>query len=468
LKGEDGLGDDDVLHHVVQVVAGVPVLIVNGDSTSERFRRSATFAHLALAPESWRNDGESQENSSGMFQVEAIDAVDLHQVEAFSDYQVVLLCDVPRLSTSVAERLAVFVHQGGGLGVFTGPRCEPDFYNAWTIDIENDAENSQSSSEQSVTPTTLAQRVTSSPQAERTLGMDFDSVSDRHLKRLIETGQHDLTKLQATTHWRLEKRSEDDAIQVGARLTNGDPLFVEQQFGRGRVMMLALTLDGLENNLIRRSSFPVLLHIWTDHLANADRVDLNYRPHRDLVVRVPSKDLFGMDDLTLKTPDGSTRSVDAEQLDTSMSVEIGLADTPGVYYLAGHNDSEDPTLPFTVLCDPNEFDLTSASDEKLAELGESLQIRWIDDVDQLSLFARGAPTRIELWKLFAVLALVMLVAETAVTRWVAIRRRATVAETYDQTMAAGTPNQATPLEENDGRRAVGSATPPRSWEEVRS
>lgn len=417
ITGGDRLHDNDVFHRVVHVAEDLPVLIVNGDSTNPSFRRPATFLQLALDPASLDKQ-TSHENSRAQFtKVDSIDAAEIPQLNSFSDYQVILLCDVPRLPSSVADRLARFVEQGGGLWVLPGERCQRDFYNAWSIP----------SSGKPLLPMQLLQRMVAGPSKDKPLQLDFDSVSHLTLDPLFETGQHDLSELQVMTHWKLGGWPIEHPSHIAARLTNGDPLLVEHSVGRGRVLVTSISFDSLESNLISRISFPVLAHLWVEYLVATDEIELNHQPQRNLRVRLDAADLPNDQPLTLNTPGGGQRPVvtTVSGHDDWFSVEVGLADAPGVYQLAYEVQGDKTKVPFTVLCDQDEFDLTAASDRKLNELTQGLQIKWIADVDQIEKIARGSIAGIELWNYFAVGALAMIVIEVVVMRWIRWRRRAT-------------------------------------------
>lgn len=418
IKGEDRLHDNDIFHHVVHVAADLPVLIVNGDSTNQPLLRPAAFLQLALDPTSLNErPADTEDKWSPFTKVDLIDAAEIQRLDTFSEYQVILLCDVPRLPSEVADRLASFVEKGGGLWVLPGERCQPDFYNAWTNAMPGE----------SLLPVELLERVVGDPNVDEPLELDFDSVSHVKLDSLLETGQHDLSELQVSAYWKLGDPLADQPAHVAARLTNGDPLFVEHSIGRGRVVVASISFDRLESNLISRVTFPVLTHLLVEHLAATDGIDLNHRPHRNLLVRLNASDLPTAKPLMLNAPDGSQRTVmaTATEEDAPLSVEVGMAATPGVYQLACEAQGDEKVVPFTVLCDEAEFDLTVASDRKLKELGRDLQIEWIADVDQIAKLARGTSQGVEVWKFFAVCALAMIVIEVVVMRWIWWRRRAT-------------------------------------------
>ena len=435
LKGQDGVAKNDVLHRVVRVTEELPVLIINGNASNQAFERPATFLQLALDPTSFGEKAEYTNKRRQLMKVEIVDAAEIRQVKDFSDYQVVVLCDVPRLPTEKGDGLAEFVKQGGGLWVLPGQRCQQDFYNTWSVNGSADL----------VMPMRLVQRAKFETDSEKSLEIDFDSISHTTLDPLFETGQHDLTELQVSAYWRLKNRSDAQPKQIALRLTNGDPLLVEHALGRGRVLVASLSFDTLESNFISLASFPVLTHLWVEHLANSNAIDLNHRPQRNLFLQLTDSGLTDGRNFTLESPDGSQRevTVTASKGDDQVSVEVGLAAAPGVYQLTAKASGETNSMPFTVLSDKDEFDLTAASENKLSELGQELQVKWITELEQIEKVARGSVDEKEIWKFFALGAMAMLLLEVLVIRWITARRRVTNAPSQ-QPAAANTsqPNPA--------------------------
>ncbi len=432
IVNEDVLEDGNMYHHVVNVVADLPVLIVNGDPTADMLDRSSTFAQLALDPTGLSATGENDQAAAarqGLVRAKVVDVSELAAVEEFSDYQVILLCNVPRLSSEMANQLGEFVAAGGGLFVVLGDRCEPDFYNNWM----------SAQAESHLMPGQLTSIQKRAP--DQSLGTDISSATHPTLEWLVETGEHDLSDLTATTYWGITDW-ENEQSPIGLRLTNGDPLLIEHVVGDGRVLTFSLSLNPLENNLISRVSFPIVMHLCTRYLASADQLELNRPPERDLILNLATRDLPGIDggDVELVLPDGSRRHLRATESGDEWLLQVGTLQSAGRYRVEA-----DVALPLAVQFSPDEFDLTAANEEKLAEISQQLSIRWVDDLSQLKKIAHGAPESIDLWRHFAVAALVMIVIEVAVSRWVHSRRRSPDVDSHPSTAdTAGESHKAKP------------------------
>jgi len=94
---------------------------VDGHPGATRLDGAAGFVATALAP-------HVATGEPVLFEPKTITEPELSS-EALTDYAVVVLCDVERLSRSNWRRLASFVHDGGGLEVFVGDRVSIDDYN---------------------------------------------------------------------------------------------------------------------------------------------------------------------------------------------------------------------------------------------------------------------------------------------------------------------------------------------------
>ena len=59
-------------------------------------------------------------------------AGDIKNVKDLGGYSLVILANVPKLPEAMAEAVARFVRDGGGLFVTPGDHVVPEFYNSWT------------------------------------------------------------------------------------------------------------------------------------------------------------------------------------------------------------------------------------------------------------------------------------------------------------------------------------------------
>lgn len=93
--------------------------------------------------------------------------------------------------------------------------------------------------------------------------------------------------------------------------------------------------------------------------------------------------------------------------------------------------ADDGTLPFAVLGDPREGDLTPLSEDDLKLIGATLPVLPMESAGQVLDVLAGRQTGEELWKYLALGALVLALAEIALTRWIALQRQSGQEQTID-------------------------------------
>ncbi|MBP9226099.1 MAG: VWA domain-containing protein, partial [Verrucomicrobiales bacterium] len=144
LEVEDDISSDNTNYSAVNVASELRVLIVDGRPSATAFDSASTFAAVALAPSALTLDPTLEANSVSVSDEEAddfnreydptLDAIrflvdpqvvklpDITTITDFSDFDTVILADVPRLSATTAEALTRYVSNGGGLLVAAGQK----------------------------------------------------------------------------------------------------------------------------------------------------------------------------------------------------------------------------------------------------------------------------------------------------------------------------------------------------------
>jgi len=115
--GSDELVEDNIRHTVADVRDKARILYVRAPS-AEANTADADFIQTALMP-----------RPTEALSVDAISAIEL-PTHKFSDYQLVILANVPDLLDEQLRTLFFFVKEDGGLIVFLGDNVQPVIYNA--------------------------------------------------------------------------------------------------------------------------------------------------------------------------------------------------------------------------------------------------------------------------------------------------------------------------------------------------
>jgi len=255
LDARDDLPVDDVQELVVTVKKRLPVLLVDGNPSGGFFERAAGFTALALAPSGELVDGNKPEDNY-LMEPTVLPAPEITSLKDLETYRVVVLADVVRLPGSMADRLAAFVANGGGLLILAGPRADEGFYNGWE------------GPGGAVCPVDLGS-LQADPEGIHPAPSTFDHET---LVLFKDERSSDLGKARVSS---FRKSTGREGGSVAARYSNGDPFLTGRNYGQGRILLATSGFDIRTGNLTTRQSFVPLVHELVTWLAGAGGVKLN-------------------------------------------------------------------------------------------------------------------------------------------------------------------------------------------------
>lgn len=289
LEVEDDISTDNSGYYATNVADVLKVLIVDGRPSARPFDRASAFAAVALAPSALTLDPTLEANRPSVsdeaaddfemdydptldpvrFLVEPVvmDAPGIGTVSDFSEFDVVLLGDVPRLPSESAAALVEFTEKGGGLLITAGTKAQAEFYNGW-----------KTAAALPFLPATLD----SDPvvaEAGSLFSPSAQTLTHPALAKIADPTKSDFSTAGFSSYRRQEIPEElaKDA-SVGARLNNGDILISSREFGTGEVAMMSIPLDLSAGNLVTRQAFLPFLHELVYHLADPASYRLNLDP----------------------------------------------------------------------------------------------------------------------------------------------------------------------------------------------
>jgi hypothetical protein len=273
LEAQDDLALDNSMPGVCQVVVRLGVLMIDGNPSGPFMERAAALTALALAPvaalppkvREETDQFKEPEKLPLSLDPEVVPLGRAGTIESFGKYEVVILCDVPKLSGATARRLAAWVQAGGGLLVAPGRHALPDFYNNW-----QDADGG----------TFLPAKLIAERISRDSIGVALPSFTHPALALVADAKQSDLGGALFTRSWRMEPVGESSA--TGAKLGNGDAFLISRRAGFGAVVMTCVNLDASGSNLPSRQAFVPLVHQLVYHLANPEGQPLNRAPAAQL------------------------------------------------------------------------------------------------------------------------------------------------------------------------------------------
>lgn len=442
----DDLPGDDIRSEVVSTFDSLPVLLVDGNGAYREEDQATAFIELALIP-----PAEPAETDAGQFiTTKVISATDFSDRVSLDDYRVVVLANVARLPGAVSEQLAAFVERGGGLLIAPGRNCEPAFYNDW-----------RAAAGGSLLPAKLAERVML-PYEAPALKPSLSTFTHAALKKFGD-GPTDLDEAAFHSYWKLAPTTLVTSASDG-NLTNGDPLLIEAGVGRGRVAVSAVSLDDQGGNLPAQMAFLPMVHELVYHLASPVLPQMNAEIGNLAKFRFPlpleespadgEESPAAEQQLTAEvvSPSGDTATADVEVGGGFVTVTLQGAAETGLYRVqlpepygaqvvgvgatkaaGAESNASEIGIPIA---------LTAAADEsRLAAIGEAEEAtasRFTDffvaqNRDNLAAVLKGDVPGQELWKLMALGALLALLGENLVTRWIGANRKTGQTEAVDFT-----------------------------------
>lgn len=222
----DAVPFDDQRTVVMQAMSEVRVLLVDGDQGAEERESETFFLRHALAP--------VPEEAQGGYPVKPV-VVSASEVagEKLADYHAVVLANVAQIPLPLADRLARYVEDGGGLIIFPGENVRPESYNTLLH------------TKHKLLPTKFVAREPGDRVASRAvvptetnpLGLDADLLAGASFRQAADI------QLSGGSH------------RLALRYDDGAPALVESEYGLGKVYVFTSTADLAWNDFAVRPAF---------------------------------------------------------------------------------------------------------------------------------------------------------------------------------------------------------------------
>ncbi len=371
---KDHVPGDNRQDYAVDVLPGLPVLLVDGDPAPSARRRSTDFLRDALSP---------ARDPSPVVKTRVIGVPDLNPLAlgvaddaarpdaparddakaAPEKPRVLVLCDVPKLSAAQAEAVGRFLAEGGGVLVTLGSRVEADEYNT-RLYREG----------KGWLPARL-DGTAGDPQKPRDAVHPAPAASTHPVLELFrDTPAGGLDAARFPRWWKLTTPGRSAAgVSVAAlRSASADyPFLVERAWQAGRVLQCAVPLDASwATNLPDLPAFVPLAHELVYYLAGARAGEFNLEAGQPLRLRL---DTAGpLEGFFLTPPSGETKPLSTASADPatypaqlvrrprgSLVFYEGTRET-GVYRI---QTPDGDTVNYVVQPDAQESDLTPCAEE---------------------------------------------------------------------------------------------------------
>jgi hypothetical protein len=405
-QAKDELPGDNRQDIAIEVVDQLPVLIVDGDTRPAPKHRGSDYLRNALAP---------ARNLTPPVLVRVVSApeftseqlrTDLDKNHKGSRPRVLVLFDVARLSAGQMEAVTAFLEDGGSVLVTLGDRADAAFYNEHLF-----------KGGAGWLPARLNEKFGNEKEEENAVRPLLTSFYHPALNQFRDPALWDMSNARFPRWWKVATPGRNSPAASVAVLANGDPLFVERNFGLGRVIQCNVPMDKTwRANLWDTYTFAPLAHELIFYLAAARSTDFNLSPGQPLRYR-PERDETPAA-MLVQPPEGEAKTI-PESVWPPLFEETRET---GVYTL---KTPDSRTFYYVVQPDLRESDLTRSEEAEREEVIESVagKVLFKYENEHTKIIGEDTiPPRMELWWLFMVLVTLMLLGEVWMTRRIALRR----------------------------------------------
>ncbi len=393
--GDDPLAANDEASRAVEVVAALPVLLVDGEPGLEPLSGEVDYLRAALAP----TGDDTPQVAATVVSIEAFDAGSLE------GQKVVVLANVDRLDSSQQAAVAAFLGRGGGVLVAPGDQIDAKAYNgtlyrdgAGWLPAEIGAWRGDPTAREAVAHPSPA------------------SFAGPSLAPFARGDAPPLADADLFAYRVLTPATRAPAAAVLARLDTGDPWIVERPHRDGRVLLLAGPLDAEGGTLPVNPDFVPLVHELVFHLADADPGAGTVRPGEPIAVDLGAVEMpAGAETVDVVSPSGETLKATIERGGGRTRARLESADEPGLYRF----ELPDGVSYVSVAADPREWDPEPLATADAEALAAGWPLVFEDDPAELPgrLFAAsGRGERHPIWRFLVLAALAGLCLEVYLTR----------------------------------------------------
>ena len=390
----DTLVSDNSRFASIPVWDRLPVLLVNGESSNQALKNETDYLELALRP---FGSGRGMTN---LIETKVVSPFQLSSTEV-DGHRIVVLANVPRLSSDQVGLLTDYVKAGGGLLVFPGNRIQTDWYNKELAAVDGllPLIYRDLKGQQSALGTKVARQQYSHPALDFFNNPDNGSLAEASIKIWFNC--------------EIAPSSELYKGKVISQFETGEPFMAEKNFGQGKVIQCAVPCDADWSNLPMRAFYVPLMQRLIMYLASDVLPPRNLKPGQKLTAFFP----VGMagQSFNLETPAGEEVPLIAEGVGRYSVVEFMETWQFGTYIL--QQDAIEQ-VHFCVQPDPTESDLAPVTEDELNTIADHLNASVVRSVEEFEQLDRDRRFGREVWKTLLWLVLTLMFVELLFQQWV--------------------------------------------------
>jgi hypothetical protein len=352
----DDLASDNAQPYVVDVAERLPVLIISGDQRPGHFRREADFLQLALAPFS-TSTTQPTEDARNPCIVQVVDA-DQWTPQMFDSQRVVILANVPTLSTDQVKALEQFTYTGGGVIIAPGNLVRADDYN---LTLYRNATG--------ISPAALQPPTSADAAPTALLGIDLSHPIFQFLK-----GSPDPIP-QATIARYFPANPHGGDVRVLSSYATGEPFAVEGTFGHGHVLLLTTPLDADWSNLPLSNFYLPFVQSCVKYLCAASQSRRELEPGEKITGSFAGD--VDQRSVRIQLPGGRTDSCEVSPLGDRLEFRYGPVSEAGEYVVKAASPHGEEQQSFIVTSPASESDLTPLDNDEIRHLHDALGLQML-------------------------------------------------------------------------------------------
>jgi Aerotolerance regulator N-terminal/von Willebrand factor type A domain len=347
------LASDNVRPYVVNVTERLPVLIISGDQRLGHFRREADFLKLALAPFSTSTTKPTEDMRNPCI-VRVVDA-DQWTPQMFDGQRVVILANVPALSSDEVRSLEQFTYTGGGVIIAPGNLVRAEDYNQT---LYRNATG--------ISPAALQAPTSADAAPTALLGIDLSHPIFQFLK-----GTPDPIP-QATIARYFPANPHGGDVRVLSSYATGEPFVVEGAFGHGHVLLVTTPLDADWSNLPLSNFYLPFVQSCVKYLCAAGQSRRELEPEE----KITGSFAGDVDERSVRIvlPRGHMDSCEVSPLGDRLEFRYGPVSEAGEYVVKAASPHGEEEQSFIVTSLASESDLTPLDNDEIRHLHDALGV----------------------------------------------------------------------------------------------
>ena len=314
--------------------------------------------------------------------------------QGLDPFDVVVLTDVPEITSEQAKSLSRFVRQGKGLIWFAGENVKAAQWNEL-----------MDKSDRALLPAKLGQVV--DVRDSQGVGTPLASTLPDHA--VLEPLQSLPEDLLSETRFlkRMHVEPTDTSFSVLGLTGSGSPVLLEQSLGRGHVFMFATSAQTSWNNMALTPVFPMLMQRLVTYLSGRA-----FEPPRIVgdALSLSYVDAPDANDAVFDTPSQETITVPVREYKSQYVAMLEGSKQAGFY--TARVSVQAPGMPIAVNVDTLESDVACLDAEQLQSRLADTGVEVSTNESDLAASINTARTGRSSWRFFLIAALCLLLAES--------------------------------------------------------